>query len=514
MKIFLLFIGILALATCYTIEFEGWMKKFNVSYSSQSELQERFEIFKERVDLIEEIRKTQKHAEFELNRFADKRPGEMYPRSQIYHPEFSKGKPPSNNRVDGSFADADYDIGVRFTASTDNLPDSFTWRGTDELPPVRNQGACGCCWAFAATSAISASYAINHDARFDASPQWGVDCSGTGCNGNYLHAYALGGVYLDRRLPTLSEYPYTGSVGRCRKDFEGKIRVDSYGYLQRSFTAYDIPQLKAVLREKGPILGAICADSVVELYSSGIITLDQTCSTDLFSCTTGHAIVIVGYEPMPDGDGIALDIQNSWGSGWGDDGFFKLQIRDDNSPGACGIGSYVSVVEAKEESESDVPAGSTDYTTSVDDSGDSSSIAANVNYNAIKESLGDIGDSAALNINLFTGFFAQNPNLTYGIIGGLYFIWFMYFCCWRCCCKGRKNKKKVHQGTLTDDEKRAMIAAQQMQRMRAQQMHAQQMVVPQPQVMHTMPQQQPYGYGQVASQPQPGYGGGMSSFYN
>jgi C1A family cysteine protease len=85
-------------------------------------------------------------------------------------------------------------------------------------------------------------------------------------------------------------------------------KIASYFNLQRNLT-----QWKSWLASKGPILAALAVDQTWEnaAVSGGNI--------DVFLPGTvrgGHAITIVGY--MASGRFI---VRNSWGTGWGDDGF-------------------------------------------------------------------------------------------------------------------------------------------------------------------------------------------------
>lgn len=74
---------------------------------------------------------------------------------------------------------------------------SIDWSKTDYMIPVKNQGACGSCWAFSATSVMEGVQAIK-DGRpaIELSTQEAVDCTPNdqgywcnGCNGGWMTGY-------------------------------------------------------------------------------------------------------------------------------------------------------------------------------------------------------------------------------------------------------------------------------------------------------------------------------------
>lgn len=99
---------------------------------------------------------------------------------------------------------------------------SVDWRNTGIITPIKNQGQCGSCWAFAATAAHE-SYQIqnkNQPKTINLSEQQLVDCAhespyeNNGCNGGYA-VRAL--EYIkDYGQTTNASYPYQAVTQSCK----------------------------------------------------------------------------------------------------------------------------------------------------------------------------------------------------------------------------------------------------------------------------------------------------------
>jgi len=126
------------------------------------------------------------------------------------------------------------------------------------------------------------------------------------------------------------DYPYvsgnTGSKGSCKYDAsKGVVGVsssDPYTYP----TPESQQALKEALANVGPTSIAIEADKMVfQTYKSGILTSTK-CGTSL-----DHEVLAVGY-----GSNYWI-VKNSWGAGWGDEGYLKIGMDGGDGPGICGI---------------------------------------------------------------------------------------------------------------------------------------------------------------------------------
>ena len=76
---------------------------------------------------------------------------------------------------------------ICFPKNKSKLPQQFDWRSKGKVTPVRYQGSCGACWAFAALASLESAYLIkgkSNNKKFDLSEQQLLSCARTdGCKG-------------------------------------------------------------------------------------------------------------------------------------------------------------------------------------------------------------------------------------------------------------------------------------------------------------------------------------------
>jgi len=193
------------------------------------------------------------------------------------------------------------------------------WVAKGAVTEVKNQGTCGSCWSFSTTGSMEGAHFIATGELLSLSEQELVDCSHNGNLG------CMGGM-MDRAfkwtetkpLETEADYPYSGWAGvikGCRYDqSKGKVAVQSYV----DVTPQNSEALKAAIA-KGPVSVAIQANQkVFQRYTGGVISAD--CGTQL-----DHGVLAVGYGTDTDGTPY-YKVKNSWGAGWGEDGYVRLAI--------------------------------------------------------------------------------------------------------------------------------------------------------------------------------------------
>merc|ERR1719231_1806828 len=98
---------------------------------------------------------------------------------------------------------------------------------------------------------------------------------------------------------------------------------DEYGRINSTDYVANAKQMVAEIGARGPIACAVCVTPEFEKYTGGIFK-------DTTNCTTlDHSISIAGYGTTPDGEDYWIG-RNSWGTYWGEDGWFRLARGTNN----------------------------------------------------------------------------------------------------------------------------------------------------------------------------------------
>jgi len=226
------------------------------------------------------------------------------------------------------------------------LPESFDWRNVSSMSfvsPIRNQGSCGSCYAFASMAMNEARLRIQsmNAVKKVFSPQDIVECSqySQGCDGGF--PYLIGGKYAeDFGLVEESCNAYTGVDGKCRTDKScSRQYATKYSYVGGFYGACNSDLMKLELHNNGPIVVGFNVEDDFFNYKGGIYF--HTSMKDPLNYgfepfeLTNHAVLIVGYGKEPKTGELFWIVKNSWGTTWGEDGYFRIRRGTDE----CGIES-------------------------------------------------------------------------------------------------------------------------------------------------------------------------------
>lgn len=209
----------------------------------------------------------------------------------------------------------------KFTDLCSPSANAFSWGPS--LTPIRNQGACGSCWAFAAVGTLEASNAIINGAKADLAEQHALSCSGGGtCSGGwYTPIYDWLGGGKDG-LQTEAKLPYQATDASCKAGGKTPHEVEAWGWVDSVNSQPSVAAMKAAMCQYGPLTAAVAATPAFIAYSGGVF--DEKSNTQI-----NHAIVLVGWDDSKN----AWLLRNSWGTNWGEDGYMWIDYNS-NSVGA------------------------------------------------------------------------------------------------------------------------------------------------------------------------------------
>ncbi|HBX50873.1 MAG TPA: hypothetical protein DEH02_07380 [Bacteroidales bacterium] len=191
-----------------------------------------------------------------------------------------------------------------------SVPSSFSWQS--ECSPIKYQGTCGSCWAFAAVGAFEANINIIDHVVKNLSEQWMVNCSTHGdCSGGWCPF----GDWMSPGAVYEIDEPYQSVDGTCQPSYPYHEQIDLFG------SAYSDADIKQAIYDYGPVWSCVYASGYgFSGYSGGISMYDDG------GGVVDHAIVLVGWKDtlLSNGSSGYWILRNSWGSGWGENGYMRI----------------------------------------------------------------------------------------------------------------------------------------------------------------------------------------------
>lgn len=228
-----------------------------------------------------------------------------------------------------------------YLASGD-LPTHWDWRnvnGVNYLSWNVNQHIpqyCGSCWAHGTTSALADRINImkkNQFPRVALSPQAILNCkAGGSCHGGdplevyaFAHKHGIPEQSCQNYEAKVPEKADCTDIQKCKNcDYNSCWAVETYKSWKVSEygTVIGANRMKAEIYARGPIACSMDGTEKFDNYTGGIY------SEHVLIPVPNHIISIVGW-------GIENSTEywigrNSWGTYWGEDGFFRIKMHKDN----------------------------------------------------------------------------------------------------------------------------------------------------------------------------------------
>jgi len=199
-----------------------------------------------------------------------------------------------------------------------SLPSRFDWREYGKVTGVRNQGACGSCYAFAALANVEARLLVAGEPEYDFSENNAKECE-------WYESSCSGGNYF-RIASFLSQYgtvletcdPYVAAPVACKTTCPHIITLLGWNLISAD-TIPDPELVKSYVYAYGPVYTSFYAGSG-DSWGSEFRHYDG--SYTLFhegNDEPNHAVLIIGWDDdlaHAGGQGAWI-CKNSWGSEWG-----------------------------------------------------------------------------------------------------------------------------------------------------------------------------------------------------
>ena len=218
---------------------------------------------------------------------------------------------------------------LKTVADTAEIPEKWDWRDHNGVTGVRDQLDCGSCWEFGTIASYESYLLINQDTTVDLSEQHLVSCNqlGYGCNGGWW----VHDMLKDPGAVFESDFRYVASDVSCGGPYNYPFQLNDWAYVDGDDKVPTTEEIKEAIFNYGPVCAAVYAGDAFVAYTGGVFDRDEVPGSGFLSCCgespqVNHGIAIVGWD---DSKGAWI-IKNSWGEGWGNDGFMFIKYGTSN----------------------------------------------------------------------------------------------------------------------------------------------------------------------------------------
>ncbi|KYK32334.1 MAG: hypothetical protein AYK19_03405 [Theionarchaea archaeon DG-70-1] len=214
-------------------------------------------------------------------------------------------------------------------------PSAYDYRSMGMVTPPKDQRNCGSCWCFAGTGMFESRILIEGGPEYDLSEENVLSCNifNAGCSGGNDFIVT---TYLTKYGGSLESCaPYDGTDGTPCADCDIMKRLCGWRIVGSNLDSEDpakILVVKDALLRFGPVFVSMNASAPgFSLYTGGVFEYWVNGSVN-------HTVLIVGWDDSlvhSHGTGAWI-VKNSWGTSWGENGYFKIAY------GSANICEYVS----------------------------------------------------------------------------------------------------------------------------------------------------------------------------
>lgn len=239
-------------------------------------------------------------------------------------------------------------------AAKESFPAYYDLRIMNKVTSVKNQGLAGCCWVFAAFASLESKLKPGETWDFSENNLKNVlsNASPAGFDYNEGGDETMSTAYLARWSGPVNESDDPFNASSVYSPYELGLPVQKHVqdviFLPDMEGPQDYNLIKSAIQNYGAVHSVMfMADGINNYYNSTTKSYYYDGNS-----TPNHEVAIVGWDDkfdknnfsrIPPGDG-AFIVKNSWGSTWGENGFFYVSYYDSN------IGTKNSIFTAESSS--------------------------------------------------------------------------------------------------------------------------------------------------------------------
>lgn len=212
------------------------------------------------------------------------------------------------------------------------LPKHYDMRELERVTPVRDQGLYGTCWAFASLAALETTLTPQENLMF--SPDHMSLCNSFSLGQNEGGEYTMAIAYMASWQGPVYESDDPYGDGKTNPDLKARKHLEEAQILAPK----DYVAIKEAIYKYGAVETSIYTQMKTANSWSGYYNRERATYYYNQEATCNHDIIIVGWDDdfpkeyftiTPENDG-AFICKNSWGTEFGEDGYFYVSYGDAN----------------------------------------------------------------------------------------------------------------------------------------------------------------------------------------
>ncbi|MCX6552400.1 MAG: hypothetical protein NTY02_15585, partial [Acidobacteria bacterium] len=158
------------------------------------------------------------------------------------------------------------------------------------------------------------------------------NCGDGGWTAHKYHYDTLGKNQTSVGAVLESVKPYTATDGSCTIALSHPYALSAWQFITPDeFSMPTVDQVKNAIYTYGPVTAGVCVDNGWDRYSGGVyVPTSNQCDGG-----TDHQIILVGWDDATS----SWILRNSWGSGWGERGYMRIQWDTTGAKSRVGEGT-------------------------------------------------------------------------------------------------------------------------------------------------------------------------------